>query len=176
MTAVLIIIIFILLTTLLVVKLGADSEKDRLEGRIKDLRKQLENAITTPYPSSDSNIEFVDTDVFDSDEEISYHYINVVGERFKSEKTGEPRQTLIRKLKQNDSLYIKPEADNPYDENALVVLDAAGNDIGYIPKDDQDKFSPYLDKEEFKIKARVSDLFLANGNIRVRIKTNVYKK
>lgn len=47
--------------------------------------------------------------------------------------TGEICQDAV-KITRGDEVYLKREQNNPYDENAVQVVDASGKVLGYIPR------------------------------------------
>jgi len=49
---------------------------------------------------------------------------------------GSSRQEIIRQyVSEGEKLVIEPEPENPHDSNAIKVLVASGQMIGYLPKD-----------------------------------------
>ncbi|MEM9325915.1 MAG: HIRAN domain-containing protein [Bacteroidota bacterium] len=49
---------------------------------------------------------------------------------------GTSRQEIIRSsVQENDPLVLAPEPDNPYDPNAVKVLNGQGQQIGYLPRE-----------------------------------------
>lgn len=46
--------------------------------------------------------------------------------------------TLKDRLRPGDPLLLRREPDNPYDGNAIVVLDARGRKLGYVPRVDNE--------------------------------------
>ena len=60
---------------------------------------------------------------------VDTFYIKAVGVTF------DGRQDRIKKLKQNQQLYLLPEPTNTYDKNAILITTKSGEDIGYVSKD-----------------------------------------
>ena len=40
---------------------------------------------------------------------------------------------------------LLPEASNPYDANAILIVDAQQRQVGYLPRNDAAEFKPYVD-------------------------------
>lgn len=52
-------------------------------------------------------------------------------------------------------MTLEREPDNEHDKNAILVVDAAGNDLGYVPRDLARDLAPLLDqgaKQDFRVK------------------------
>lgn len=56
-------------------------------------------------------------------------YTKVVGVSF------DGRQRIIRQTKVGETLSLVREPNNPYDRNAIMVLNSSGSQLGYISKD-----------------------------------------
>ncbi len=72
-------------------------------------------------------------DFHDEDERTSQSFTNyiikAVGVTFGN------RQSVIKRLHRGDILQFVPEPDNAYDKNAIKILTASGEQIGYVSKD-----------------------------------------
>ena len=152
------------LTILIIVSIGAF-----LIGIMNSLGK------TSNSNTNSNQVKVRPAKIYESSDEIAYYFLNVVGEQFKSERTGKSRQELIALMKYNDSVLVEKEPNNPYDSKAIVVLNTDREDIGYIAKDDQSKLSSYLGKDSYRIRAVVSEIAQKHNGLNVRIKVNIYK-
>lgn len=68
------------------------------------------------------------------------------------------RRKFVNQIKKGDEMFLKRDPHNPYDKNAILVLDENGNEIGFIGKD---WASVYADKIDLgmKYKAIVIEKF-----------------
>ncbi|WP_283154122.1 HIRAN domain-containing protein [Guptibacillus hwajinpoensis] len=55
------------------------------------------------------------------------------------------RKQFVSKIEIGDELFLKRDAENPYDKNAILVMDGNGNSIGFIAKDWASIYSEKLD-------------------------------
>lgn len=85
---------------------------------------------STTYPVVSRNVEF---------------HTKVAGVSF------DGRQRIIRQTRVGESLSLVREPNNPYDRNAIMVLNGSGNQLGFIPKEiastlasDMDSGSKYI--------------------------------
>ena len=62
-------------------------------------------------------------------DKIMAYYMKVVG------VTYDNRQQLIEKLKPGDKLYFRPDPSNQYDNYAVQVVNAAGEQLGFVSKE-----------------------------------------
>lgn len=60
--------------------------------------------------------------------EGTYSSVKVVGVTF------DGRQELIRQMTDRSVLHLVPEPNNPFDENAIAVVEQTLGTIGYIPR------------------------------------------
>ena len=63
-------------------------------------------------------------------EKIKEFYSKIVGSTFIQNG-----QELLSALKEGDMLSLEPEPENPYDVNAIKVLNCEGKKLGFIPKE-----------------------------------------
>lgn len=150
--------------------LGSIQKANTLRNKLINHLKNTKNQIKLEDSVSSNDDRLV------SGDEVAYYFIDVVGEQFKSERVDKSRQELISELKKKDIIILEREPDNPYDENAIVVLNMNNEDIGYIPKNDQSKLLPYLGKSKYRITTRVSEIENRHDGLNVRLKVNVYLK
>jgi hypothetical protein len=76
---------------------------------------------------------------------------NIAGVTYKNQD-GTDRQTLLKKIKKGDLLFLERESDNKYDVNAIKVLNKKGQQLGYIKSELAEDLSAYLDNgESFKV-------------------------
>lgn len=61
-------------------------------------------------------------------------------------------------LKVGDLIYLVPEPDNEYDENAIRAYSDNGEEIGYVPMDDNEEYLKFLGKTYTHYCARVKSL------------------
>ena len=54
---------------------------------------------------------------------------------------GTQRQELIANCRDGDRLLLRAEPDNPHDRHAVAVLNAQGQQLGYLPSDARDSSS-----------------------------------
>lgn len=59
--------------------------------------------------------------------------------------TFENRQEYIKNLKVGDKLKIVRDPSNQFDCNAIRLLDAKNNQLGFIPKEIAEKLAPEID-------------------------------
>src|SRR5699024_535043 len=45
------------------------------------------------------------------------------------------RRKFVNQIKEGEEVFLKRDPNNPYDKNAISVLDKNNNDIGFIGKD-----------------------------------------
>lgn len=50
------------------------------------------------------------------------------------------------KARSEERGHLHRESDNPYDPNAIMVLNRKHNLVGYIPKDDAEILAPIMDR------------------------------
>lgn len=68
---------------------------------------------------------------------------------------GDDRRATCEGCCDDDPVTLEREPDNEHDTNAILVLDAAGNDLGYVPRDLAKDLAPLLDKgakQDFRVK------------------------
>ena len=58
-------------------------------------------------------------------------------------------------LKVGDLIYLVPEPDNEYDENAIRAYSDNGEEIGYVPKENNEEYLKFLGKTYTYYCARV---------------------
>ena len=71
--------------------------------------------------------------------EIFLSFTDIAGTRYCN------NQDVFKRLEKNDPLLLEREADNKYDSNAIKVLTADGEKLGYIPKRDNTIFTRLMD-------------------------------
>lgn len=76
--------------------------------------------------------------------------------------TYDNRQELISKLRAGDSLLLKREPDNPYDENAIAFQNKRGEKLGYVSKKIASWMADLLDNDT-NISATVESVTGGNG-------------
>ncbi|MEX3746527.1 HIRAN domain-containing protein [Lysinibacillus xylanilyticus] len=67
------------------------------------------------------------------------------------------RKVAVSKLKENDEVILVRDAENPYDSNAIAVVNQEGNQIGFIRKDWASIYADKLDMG-MKYKARINKI------------------
>lgn len=68
------------------------------------------------------------------------------------------RQAAINRLQAGDAITLRRNAQNTYDKNAIVLLTAAGEAIGFIRAPIAAKLSPLIDAGQARYGARVTDV------------------
>ena len=68
-----------------------------------------------------------------------------------------PNPAVLDGLKTGDPLTLQREAKNRYDELAILVLNAAGVKLGYVPEADNAVFSRLMDAGKL-LRAKVSSI------------------
>ena len=87
--------------------------------------------------------------------EIFLSFTNIAGTRYCN------NQDVFKRLEKNDPLLLEREADNKYDSNAIKVLTADGEKLGYIPKRDNSIFTRLMDAGKI-LHARVYSCYKAD--------------
>jgi len=91
-------------------------------------------------------------------------YTKVVGVTHENEY-GESRQEIIReRLYEYDSLDLRREPDNEYDNNAIAVYTDTGEQIGYLSSEVAEELAPLMD-DGWEVKAVVKDITGDEGKI-----------
>lgn len=97
-------------------------------------------------------------------------YSKVVGDTFDNSEDGRNRQDLIEELEaqvdnaENKTLVVltlRREQDNPYDRNAVAVLDPEGRRLGYLKAKLAESVAPLLDRGQ---KVRISEFEITGGD------------
>lgn len=68
---------------------------------------------------------------------------------------GDDRRAACEGCCDDDPVTLEREPENQHDTNAILVLDAGGNDLGYVPRDLAKDLAPLLDegaKQDFRVK------------------------
>ena len=65
-------------------------------------------------------------------------------------------KTVIEKVKVGDMLSLRRE-DNKFDSNAIIIMDAEGRKLGYVPEKDNLIFARLMDAGKL-LKAKVSTI------------------
>lgn len=68
-------------------------------------------------------------------------------------------QSECAKLVAGEVVWLMPEPDNEFDENAIRVLNSSGNDLGYIPSDDNEELLELLVFEKKNIAQEFQKLY-----------------
>ncbi|MGI6767972.1 MAG: HIRAN domain-containing protein [Bacilli bacterium] len=71
--------------------------------------------------------------------------------------TFENRQDYIKGMKIGEKIRLERDKNNPYDKNAIKVINAKGNQIGFISKELASKIAGKMDKG-IKFRVAVSDI------------------
>lgn len=87
--------------------------------------------------------------------EIFLSFTDIAGTRYCN------NQDVFKGLEKNDPLLLEREADNKYDSNAIKVLTADGEKLGYIPKKDNSIFTRLMDAGKI-LHARVYSCYKAD--------------
>ena len=87
--------------------------------------------------------------------EIFLSFTDIAGTRYCN------NQDVFKGLEKNDPLLLEREADNKYDSNAIKVLTADGEKLGYIPKKDNSIFTRLMDAGKI-LHARVYSCYEAD--------------
>ena len=82
---------------------------------------------------------------------------------------------LVEGLNKGDNLKLLREADNEYDERAILVLDKDNNKLGYIPMHDNEIFTRLMDAGKY-IYAKVKNIIVNGFNDHVSINIDLYLK
>ena len=77
-------------------------------------------------------------------------------------------KTIIEGLKNGDTLTLKREPKNRFDENAIRVENDKGQKIGYVPEKDNFVFARLMDAGKM-LAAKVTDIQGKTGYTRVSI-------
>ncbi|MDD3228906.1 MAG: HIRAN domain-containing protein [Oscillospiraceae bacterium] len=60
--------------------------------------------------------------------------------------TFDNRQRLIRRMTEGESISLQRDPRNEYDKNAIMVINSAGNQIGFISKELAAVMAPNMDR------------------------------
>ena len=82
---------------------------------------------------------------------------------------------LVEGLNKGDNLKLLREADNEYDERAILVLDKDNNKLGYIPMHDNEIFQRLMDAGKY-IFAKIKDIKADEYDDYVSINIDLYLK
>ncbi|MBR6365980.1 MAG: HIRAN domain-containing protein [Lachnospiraceae bacterium] len=80
-------------------------------------------------------------------------------------------ETVFDELKVGDKLILQREADNRFDENAVLILDAKQRKLGYIPEKDNIVFARLMDAGKYLI-AKIDEM-VKKGSFH-QIKIGIY--
>ncbi|RCW60160.1 MULTISPECIES: HIRAN domain-containing protein [Halanaerobium] len=83
------------------------------------------------------------------------------------------RENKIRNLNYNDSIFLKRDYENEYDNNAIKVVSKIGDILGYLPKELAFKLAPKFDKKQ-SFEAKIYELPKDDNNITFKIE--IYNK
>lgn len=75
------------------------------------------------------------------------------------------RQDAISRCVRGESLQLIREPQNPCDKNAIRILRASGEDVGYVPRDDAADLAPKMDQGQ-SVRAEVDWLSSRDGDFR----------
>ncbi len=131
------------------------------------------NTFINHYFSLDELVNFVIEAKFDNFEEktgiwdyldfrnyltdkMETFYTRVVGENYHIKN-----EDYLSALKENDPVYAIWDYKNPYDENAVAILDKNGQHIGYLKKEIAQILSPKL-KKNLYLQGRIHKIFPQN--------------
>ena len=87
--------------------------------------------------------------------EIFLSFTDIAGTRYVD------NQDVFKGLEKNDPLLLERESDNKYDSNAIKILTADGEKLGYIPKKDNSIFTRLMDAGKI-LHARVYSCYEAD--------------
>ena len=76
------------------------------------------------------------------------HYIHIAGTTYLEDSS------VLDQLKIGDELLLERESSNPYDSNAVLILNQYHQKIGYIPKKNNTLLAFLMDRKE-KYKAKI---------------------
>ncbi len=99
------------------------------------------------FGSGNSVEEWRDVHAEEPREDQRTYSLSVVGESYDNDD-GTSRQKIIRRCKAGDQIVLRREPDNPYDPNAIAVTTAAGEQIGYLSRDNAEWVPDALEKAE----------------------------
>ncbi len=131
------------------------------------------NSFINHYFSLDELVNFVIESKFDSFEEkndiwdyldfknylisnLNSFYTRIVGEDYHIKN-----EEYLSVLKENDPVYAVWDYKNPYDENAIAILDKNGQHIGYLKKEIAQILSPKL-KKNLYLQGKIHKIFPQN--------------
>ncbi len=77
-------------------------------------------------------------------------------------------QTVFDDLKEGEKLTLQREPENRFDGNAILVLDAKGRKLGYIPEKDNIVFARLMDAGKYLI-AKVDETSVSGTFHKIRI-------
>jgi HEAT repeat protein len=98
---------------------------------------------------------------------ITNNDINLMGQPFEEKIVGvsyDDCQKYIKSLSVGDIVFLLREPENPYDQNAIKVVNSNGDKLGYIARNRAIVYSPYLDRLTFPLNAQIASLY--NDNLR----------
>ena len=105
-------------------------------------------------------------------EEINKFYSKIVGSTFVTNG-----QQLLSQLKSGDKLLLEREPENPYDANAIRVLNSDRKKLGFIPKGTAVELSKQMDNPDMTVQATVSEITGAGkDNCGCNILIQIFKK
>jgi single-stranded-DNA-specific exonuclease len=70
---------------------------------------------------------------------------------------GQNRQAVISRLSLSSRISLKRDYGNIYDPNAITVVDAEGNQLGFLTRDLASQLAPHMDEGKI-ITATISNL------------------
>ena len=76
-------------------------------------------------------------------------------------------KTVIEKVKVGDMLSLRRE-DNKFDSNAIIIMDAEGRKLGYVPEKDNLIFARLMDAGKL-LKAKVSTITKKGSFIQIGV-------
>ena len=82
---------------------------------------------------------------------------------------------LVEDLNEGDILKLLREANNEYDERAILVLNKDNNKLGYIPMHDNEIFTRLMDAGKY-IYAKIKDIIINEYNDYISINIDLYLK
>jgi hypothetical protein len=113
-------------------------------------------------------------------EEKQNHFSNfdfpVTGIFYESIITGKPRQKHIKEIYEFEGVELERDLNNEHDDNAVLVSDMLGQDLGYVKATHAKRVARFLDNKDYIIEAFVSKKYKIEDGYAIIIEVDVYKK
>ncbi len=62
--------------------------------------------------------------------------------------TFEDRQPFFEEIKEGQKVFLMPQLNNEFDDNAVMIVDAEGRDLGYVPKENSKAITELINADK----------------------------